>query len=70
MIKKMNVVASLWMIAIIAILVVFGVELNMFGFYVAAIVVSSVLVLMNSAYLIYGFVFSGKVATETQAQYR
>ena len=47
MVRKFNVVISLWLIAIMATLIVFGVQLANNGFYIAAMVVGVLLLTLG-----------------------
>ena len=46
-IKKINVIVSLWLIAIIAVLIIFGKQLSISGFYYASIFFGSMLAASN-----------------------
>ncbi len=69
MIKKFNIIVSLWLIAIIAVLVVLGFKLNVFGFYIAAMVVGSFLLASNTFNIVSGLVSSRPRAVETERKY-
>lgn len=47
MIKRLNTIISLWLLAVIAALVVIGLELEMNGFFVACGVVGVILLISN-----------------------
>lgn len=70
MVKKLNTIVSLWLVAIIAALVIFGYELNMFGFYVAAIVVGVPLLISNVFTIATGLVSQTRFAKEQETEYR
>ena len=69
LIKKFNIVLSLWMIAIIATLVVFGYKLGVYGFYVAASVVCLVLLSINVLTVISGLISTRGSSLKTREQY-
>ena len=69
MIKKFNIIISLWFIAIIATLCVFGYELSMNGFFVAALVVGALLLASNFINLVSGIIFSRPKRVETKKEY-
>ncbi len=69
MIKKFNIIVSLWLIAIIAVLVVLGFKLNVFGFYIGAMVVGSFLLASNTFNIVSGLVSSRPRAVETERKY-
>ena len=69
MIKKYNIIISLWLIAIIALLCVFGYKLNVFGCYIAAIVFAGLLVISNSINLVSGVISSRISLTKTENKY-
>ena len=56
MVKKFNIVISLWLVVILATLAIFGYELSNYGCYVAAAVVGAIVVLMNLGVLISGLI--------------
>lgn len=70
MVKKLNTIVSLWLVAIIAALVVFGYELNIFGFYVAAIVVGVPLLISNVFTIVNGIASQARFAKEQETEYR
>ena len=69
-IKKTNVIISLWLVAIIATLLVFGYQLNLNGFYIASLVLAGIVLIMNAGVLWMGLFLSPKTAKETNTQYR
>lgn len=68
-IKKFNLIVSLWLIAIIAILVILGLQLNMFGFYIGAMVVGALLLASNVINITSGLLSSRPRAVETERKY-
>ena len=70
MIKKLNTILSLWLLAILTTLIIFGYELSLFGFYIAAVVVMGVLLTLNVFTLITGFIYSNKKSLERETEYR
>lgn len=69
MIKKLNTVISLWLVSIIITLVIFGYQLNMFGFYIAGGVFAGILLSLNIFMIIFGFVSQTKKALERETEY-
>lgn len=69
MIKRLNVVISLWLLAIMVTLIIFGHELAMSGFYIAAIVVASLLLISNVSTIISGFILTGHKSVERETEY-
>ena len=69
-IKKTNVIVSLWLVSIIATLLVFGYQLNLNGFYIASIVLAGITLIMNTGVLCMGLFLAPKHAKEAKAQYR
>ena len=69
MIKKFNMIISLWLIAIIAFLCVFGYKLDAMGCYIAAIVFAGLLVISNSINLVSGVISSRISLTKTENKY-
>ena len=70
MVRKLNTIVSLWLIAVIAALVVFGYELDMFGFYIAGIVVAAILVISNIVSITTGVLSVTKLSKEQETEYR
>ena len=54
MIKKFNIIISLWLIAIIALLVVLGLQLSNSGFFIGALVFAGLLAASNTINLVSG----------------
>ena len=69
MIKKMNIIVSLWLIVIIGVLVVFGYELDMTEFYIAGGVIAAVLLLSNVFTLTTSIIVDSKKSIKTQREY-
>ncbi len=69
MIKKFNLIISLWLIAIIGILCIFGYKLNVVGCYVAALVFAGLLVLVNSINLVSGIISARITVTKAESKY-
>ena len=69
MIKRFNVVISLWLIVIIATLVIFGYYLNAYGFYIAAMVFGTVLASINVLTIISGVTSANKNLVKTEEKY-
>ena len=55
-IKKFNIVISLWLLVVFVTLAIFGHELNIYGCYIAAAVVGAIIVINNLAVLISGII--------------
>ena len=70
MIRKFNVVISLWLIAIMATLIVFGTQLANYGFYIAATVVGAFLLAINVFTIVSGITSASKKAASQQRSYR
>ena len=70
MIKKFNVVISLWLIAVMATLIVFGTQLANNGFYIAAMVVGVILLAINVFTIVSGITSASKKAASQQRSYR
>ena len=68
-IKKTNVIISLWLIVIVAVLVVFGYELDNFGFYIAGAVMLALLLGSNLFTIVYGIVYQQRYATRRETEY-
>ena len=56
MVKKFNIVISLWLVVILATLAIFGYELSNYRCYVAAAVIGAIVVFMNVGVLISGLI--------------
>ena len=69
MIKKFNIIISLWLIAVIAVLCVFGIQLNNSGCYIAALVFAGFLVISNVINLISGITNSRIKIQESKKQF-
>ena len=70
MVRKFNVVISLWLIAIMVTLIVFGVQLANNGFYIAAMVVGVLLLIINVFTIISGITSASKKSAAQQEEYR
>ena len=70
MINKLNVIISLWLLAIIGTLMIFGYELGLSGFYVASIVIGSILLVMNTCHLCLGISRHSRRVAEAKAEYK
>ena len=70
MIKKFNVVISLWLIAVMATLIVFGTQLANNGFYIAAMVVGVILLAINVFTIVSGITSASKKTAAQQRSYR
>ena len=68
-IKKFNLIVSLWLIAIITVLVILGIQLNMFGFYIGAMVVGTFLLASNTFNIVSGLISSRPRAIETERKF-
>ena len=69
MIKRFNIVISLWFIAIIAVLCVFGFQLDNSGCFVAALVFGTLLLASNTINLVSGIMNSRIKLQESKKQY-
>ncbi len=69
MIKKFNVVISLWLIAIMATLIIFGYQLAINAFYIAAMSVGAVLLSINVFTVVSGITSASKKAAAQQEKY-
>ncbi|MBO4855812.1 MAG: hypothetical protein J5511_00365 [Bacilli bacterium] len=56
MVKKFNVIISLWLVVIMLVLAIFGHELDMYGFYIASAVIGGFAVVSNVGVLISGLI--------------
>ena len=70
MVRKFNVVISLWLIAVIATLIVFGYQLTNNGFYIAAMVVGTLLLSINVFTIVSGITSASKKSVSQQEEYR
>ena len=70
MVRKLNTIISLWLLAIIIALVIFGYELGMIAFYIVAGVLTSMLLGTNAYTLVTGVIISDRKALERQARYK
>lgn len=55
-IKKFNIVVSLWLLVVLVTLAIFGYELTNYGCYIAAAVVGAIIVINNLIVLISGLI--------------
>lgn len=55
-IKKFNIVVSLWLLVVLVALMVFGYELANYGCYIAAAVIGAIIVINNLIVLISGLI--------------
>ena len=69
MIKKFNLIISLWLIAVIALLCVFGYKLNTHGCFIAALVFVGLLLFSNSINLVSGIISNRTSLTKTENKY-
>ena len=69
MIKRFNIIISLWCIAIIALLCVFGFQLDNSGFFIAALVFVGLLAISNGVNLISGLMNSRFKIQESKKEY-
>ena len=69
MINKFSCIISLWLIAIITTLIVFGYQLNVYALYIAATVVGLALLLINVFTIVSGIISANKRAIEGQREY-
>ena len=69
MIKKYNLIISLWLIAIVALLCIFGYQLGANGCYVAAAVFGGLLLISNSINLVSGVITNRVSLTKTENKY-
>lgn len=68
MIKKFNIIVSLWLVAVIGVLCVFGFQLNSSGCYIAALVFAGMLLISNVINLISGIMNSRIRIQESKKQ--
>ena len=68
-IKKFNLIISLWLIVIIGCLVLFGYSLGLSGLYVAALVVASLLLASNTVNVVSGIIAARPKAMQRQKEY-
>ena len=69
MIKKINIIISLWFIAIMVVLFIFGKELSLVGFYYACGVVAALLLGTNVFTITSGLTELKKTAVQTEKEY-
>ena len=69
MIKKINVVVSLWLIAVMVVLFIFGKELALNGFYYACAIMAAVLLASNVFTIASGLSVLRKTAVQTKKEY-
>lgn len=69
-IKKINLVVSLWLIAITVCLCIFAYELDVFGCYIAAIAVGGLLLTSNLISIISGLTSLRQTSIQSKRQYR
>ena len=69
MIKRFNIIISLWLIAVITVLCVFGVQLGNSGCYVAALVFGGLLLVSNTINLVSGIMNSRIKIHESKKQF-
>ena len=69
-IKKANIIFSLWLIAVMAVLLIFGSQLNINGFYFASLVLAGMILASNSAVLMLGIVNGSRAQKEAKRQYK
>ena len=70
MIKKINIVISLWLIALMIVLFIFGKELAMTGFYYACGVVAALLLATNLFTIASGLKNARKTSIQVEKGYR
>ena len=56
MVKKFNLVISLWLVVIMLVLAIFGHELDMYGFYIASAVTGGLAIVSNVGVIISGLI--------------
>ena len=66
MIKRFNLIISLWLIVIGIALCVFAHELDIFGLYIAALVVAALLVSTNVFTIISGIIINSRMVMKKQ----
>lgn len=69
-IKRINLVVSLWLIAIIVCLCIFAYEFDVFGCYIAAIAVAGLLLASNLITIISGITRIRQTSVQSKRQYR
>ena len=69
MIKKINIIISLWFIAIMVVLFIFGKELSLVEFYYACGVVAALLLGTNVFTITSGLTEFKKTAVQTEKEY-
>ena len=70
MINKLNVIISLWLLAIIGTLMIFGYELSLNGFYIASLVLGIVLLITNTCHLFLGIKTHSRSAAKAKAEHK
>ena len=70
MINKLNVIVSLWILAIMGTLMIFGYQLNMNGFYYAGLVMAAVLFIINTCHLVFGICVHNRSLAKAKAEYK
>lgn len=68
-IRKFNIVVSLWLVVVLALLAIFGYELGNYVCYIAAAVVGAVIVVMNLAVMISGLIAPAVQEKRVSKQY-
>ena len=69
MIRKLNTVISLWLLAIIVTLCIFAYELDMIAFYIVAAVITAMLLGTNTYTLVSGLIIADRKTVKRQAKY-
>lgn len=70
MIKKINIVISLWLIALMIVLFIFGKELAMIGFYYACGGLAALLLVTNLFTIVSGLKNARKTSIQVEKGYR
>ena len=70
MIKKINIVISLWLIALMIVLFIFGKELAMIGFYYACGGLATLLLVTNLFTIVSGLKNARKTSIQVEKGYR
>lgn len=68
-IRKFNIIVSLWLVVVLALLAIFGYELGNYGCYIAAAVVGAIIVVMNLAVMISGLIAPAVQEKRVSKQY-
>ena len=66
MIKRFNLIISIWLIVIGITLCVFAHELDIFGLYIAALVIASILVVTNIFTIVSGIIINSRTVMRKQ----